>query len=270
MKNQFGGIKNLMYGFLFTAAYNILHPVLFAERRLSMLKAKRFAVEEGSKPHPKISIVVLTFNALEYVKKCLESLQKYRPENCEIIVVDNGSNLETVEYLKGKKQDGLIDKLHLSNENNYFAKGNNIGVSLASGDSEYILLLNSDVEIISPGWLLPLINLAEPRCIVSLGITGKPVLRPDGWCFLVDRKTYGDFGGLNEYYKMNWGITELTGKALQRGIAVKSVINPGRYIVHYGQKSYLKKKAGGEKFNQMPAGEVISLFKGKPVELFKV
>jgi len=51
----------------------------------------------------KTSIIILTKNSLSFTKKCLESLIAYT-DNFELIIVDNGSDKETVDYLK------LLDK----------------------------------------------------------------------------------------------------------------------------------------------------------------
>jgi glycosyltransferase involved in cell wall biosynthesis len=45
------------------------------------------------------SIVILTYNQLEYIKLCIESIRKYTAVPYEIIIVDNASNDGTVEYL---------------------------------------------------------------------------------------------------------------------------------------------------------------------------
>lgn len=93
------------------------------------------------------SIVILTYNQLEYTKLCIESIRKFTPkEKYELIVVDNNSNDETVKWLK--EQDDI--KLILNNENYGVAKGCNQGIKISNGDN--ILLLNNDT-IVTPNWL---------------------------------------------------------------------------------------------------------------------
>jgi len=49
----------------------------------------------------KTSIIILTHNQLDYTKQCIESITKYTKEGSyEIIIVDNHSTNETVEWLK--------------------------------------------------------------------------------------------------------------------------------------------------------------------------
>ena len=103
---------------------------------------------------------MLTYNAPRYVKKSIVSLKKLTSnQNYELIVVDNDSKHPTVRTLYKLKSRGLVDKLYYNSNNDLFAKGNNIAARLASEDSDYYLLLNSDVEIKSPDWLDKLIEL---------------------------------------------------------------------------------------------------------------
>lgn len=67
-----------------------------------------------------ISIVILTFNNIEYTKKCIESIRKHtNKEEYEVIVVDNNSTDETREW--SPKQKDL--KIILNDENVGFPKG---------------------------------------------------------------------------------------------------------------------------------------------------
>ncbi len=98
----------------------------------------------------KTSIVILTYNQLDYTKLCIESIRKYtEPETYELIVVDNHSTDETVKWLKTQ-----IDiKCIFNEQNNGFPKGCNQGIEIANGSE--ILLLNNDT-IATTNWLLNL------------------------------------------------------------------------------------------------------------------
>ena len=96
----------------------------------------------------KTSIIILTYNNLEYTKGCLESIQKYTEEGTyELIIIDNHSTDQTVEWLK--KQKNL--KVIYNEENLGFPKGCNQGIQLASKEND-ILLLNNDT-IVTANWL---------------------------------------------------------------------------------------------------------------------
>lgn len=104
----------------------------------------------------KTSIVILTHNKLDYTKLCIESIRKYTPKwSYEIIVVDNNSTDDTVNWLKQQKDIKTI----FNNENLGFPKGCNQGIEIATGDN--ILLLNNDT-IVTHNWLE---NLVE--CLYS-------------------------------------------------------------------------------------------------------
>ena len=87
----------------------------------------------------KISIVVLSWNTKDLLKKCLKSIPFY----AEVIIVDNGSKDGTVHFLNSLKWPNL--KIIKNKKNLGFAKGNNQGIKAATGD--LIMLLNSDTVV---------------------------------------------------------------------------------------------------------------------------
>lgn len=91
-----------------------------------------------------VSIVIINYNTSALTIKCIESLYQYNNGfEYEIILVDNAS-IECDANLFKEKFPNI--KLIKSKENLGFAGGNNLGISHAIG--EYILLLNSDTELI--------------------------------------------------------------------------------------------------------------------------
>ncbi len=113
------------------------------------------------------SIVILTFNQLEYTKKCVKSLRKHTPEPHEIIFVDNGSTDGTVKWLKTQVKENRNYKLIENKQNLGFAKGCNQGIEMSEG--EFILLLNNDV-VVSEYWLSGLLDCLNQA--PSAGIVG--------------------------------------------------------------------------------------------------
>jgi O-antigen biosynthesis protein len=93
------------------------------------------------------SIVIATFNKLDYTQQCIQSIRDYTEAGTyEIIVVDNHSTDETVEWL----QQQTDIKTVFNKENMGFPKACNQGIEVAMGNS--ILLLNNDT-IVTAGWL---------------------------------------------------------------------------------------------------------------------
>lgn len=100
------------------------------------------------------SVVILSFNQVEFTKNCLESIRKYTTTPYEIIIIDNNSNQETINYLEEQKDIILIK----NSENKGFAGGCNQGIEMAKG--EYILLLNNDT-IVTNNYLTNMIDTLE-------------------------------------------------------------------------------------------------------------
>ena len=88
----------------------------------------------------KTSIIILSYNSLEYTKLCIESIRMTIPEYVrEIIVVDNASEDESVKWLR--EQDDII--LIENKENKGFPAGCNQGIQASSPYTD-IFLLNND------------------------------------------------------------------------------------------------------------------------------
>lgn len=86
-----------------------------------------------------LSIIIVSYNAKDYLLNCLKSLDlKY-----EIIIIDNASTDCSVEEIKKKYPQVKIIK---NNNNIGFAAANNQGIKQANG--RYILLLNPDTKIL--------------------------------------------------------------------------------------------------------------------------
>jgi GT2 family glycosyltransferase len=91
---------------------------------------------------PVASIVILTYNNLEYTRLCLESLYaKTRVPEFETIIVDNASSDGTPGFLQEFTDTHPNARAILNSANEGFARGNNIGTAAATG--EYLVFLNN-------------------------------------------------------------------------------------------------------------------------------
>lgn len=184
---------------------------------------------------------MLTHNAPEYVRESIETLQnitaKSELQNLELIVWDNSSNEETVNLLKELKAQNKIDKLHFSDINYFFSKGNNLAVKLADEKTDCYLLLNSDVSIKNSKWLKKLVNykIKGNFAGVSYGVANYPG-RCDGYCFLIEKKLYDKYQ-LDENYEWWWGLTKFQADILHDGHNLLALDYHDGEIVHYGGKS---------------------------------
>jgi GT2 family glycosyltransferase len=91
---------------------------------------------------PLFSIIIVTYNGLSDLRKCLASIENQISCDWEMIVVDNGSTDGTIEFLRTYPSPYV--HCVLLNSNVGFAKANNIGFQHARGS--WIFLLNNDTE----------------------------------------------------------------------------------------------------------------------------
>jgi GT2 family glycosyltransferase len=115
------------------------------------------------------SIIIVTYNHKKYLNLCIQSihLQDYP---CEIILVDNGSNDGTPDFVENFFPDVKV----IRNKNTGYGAGNNLGVSHSEG--KYIVLLNPDT-IVEKNWLREII---EPLRKNDRIITTPKILMYDG------------------------------------------------------------------------------------------
>lgn len=97
---------------------------------------------EADEAMKKLSVVTVTYNEGQVLKRYAQSLKKALAEiPSETWIVDNASNSETKEVLRGLKGFKVI----LNKENEGFGRANN--EALRKVQSDYVLILNPDTEI---------------------------------------------------------------------------------------------------------------------------
>jgi GT2 family glycosyltransferase len=109
---------------------------------------------------PAVSIIIVNWNGLKHLPRCLEALVRQTFTDFEVLVIDNGSTDKSVDGLEQRWPDIKVTRL---NQNVGFAAANNLGAHLARG--HWLALLNSDA-FPEPDWLEKLLRAAErhPEC----------------------------------------------------------------------------------------------------------
>lgn len=102
----------------------------------------------------KVAVVILNWNGKSFLEKFLPNVLKYST-NAQVIVADNQSTDNSVEYLKTYFPQVLTI---INAANDGFAKGYNIALKQVNAD--YYVLLNSDVEV-TENWIDPIITLLD-------------------------------------------------------------------------------------------------------------
>ncbi len=120
---------------------------------------------------PDVTVVMLTYNRWDLTRQALSLLAEVTEPRYEVVIVDNASTDGTLDEL-----DRVRGATILRNPRNLgFGPGNNQGAALARG--RHLLLLNSDAWV-RPGWLAPLIDVADGDARVAA--VAPKLLYPDG------------------------------------------------------------------------------------------
>ena len=211
----------------------------------------------------KVSIIIPTYNNLEYTKKCLEAIRKKtNKELYEIIVVDNASSDDTPLFLKSQKDIVYI----LNKKNNNFSGACNQGADIAKG--EIFLFLNNDTEV-HENWLEPLIDIIKKEKMI--GAVGSKLLFSDGKiqhagiavfdskipehiyrlspankkyvnkrrefqavtaaCIAIPKNIFDQVGGFDEYYRNGYEDMDLCFKIGKAGY--KIIYEPKSVVTHH-------------------------------------
>lgn len=114
----------------------------------------------------KVSIIIVNWNGLHHLKKCLPTLIKINYPNYEIVVVDNYSNDGSLEYINKNYPKCRV----IQNKRNLgFAGGNNVGYKKAKGG--YILFLNNDTYV-TKTFVTEMVNVLESDSSIA-GVQAK-------------------------------------------------------------------------------------------------
>src|SRR5690606_14046053 len=89
-----------------------------------------------------LSVITVNYRQSEYTNGLLRSIKQTACQQLEVIVVDNGSEVDNGQLFRSIYPSTPILR---SEKNLGFAGGNNLGIEHATGD--YLLFLNNDTEI---------------------------------------------------------------------------------------------------------------------------
>ncbi len=228
-------------------------------------------IEQAFRESPFFSIIIPVFNSLFYLRKLLSSILNSKFSLLEVIIIDNGSNDGTEDFIKKNYPFFLYRKL---SRNFGFPKAVNEGVKLSKG--KYILVMNADIIIEkkffsnfyrrinkSPdiGMWQPLILYPEGRKIYSKGLyisrarrfynigEGKiyngekkeeEIFGPSGCCAIYKRELMEDIKIKNEYFDEDFFFLledfDLAWRARRKGW--KTIYYPGAVAYHFGRITF--------------------------------
>ncbi len=124
------------------------------------------------------SVIIVSYNKLPYTRLFLESLLQSDPLPAQVIVVDNGSDRPTQEWLLGfagpARTHGLDYSLLLNEDNRGACTARNQALELARG--QYVAFADNDLVVRSRDWLATLAVRLESA--PETGIAGPKLVFP--------------------------------------------------------------------------------------------
>lgn len=218
---------------------------------------------------PKVFIIILNYNGVDFLKKTLTSVLQVDYPNLEIVLVDNNSRDGSFEDARRIFPKIVCIK---NSENLGFSAGNNIGIEYAlERGADYILLLNYDTQV-KKDFLTPLVDMLEKD--KKIGIASPIILEsetPNVWfsggkidwlkmktehlknnlkenyfhsdyitgCAMIIRKeVFKEIGLLDEDYFLYWEDADFSVRAKKAGYTL--AVCAGSQIRHF-EKSQEKK-----------------------------
>lgn len=201
-------------------------------------------------------VVIPSYNGLPLLKKHLPEVIKHSPANTKIIIVDDGGNDDTCEYLKEKYQS--VTCLH-HEKNLGFTKSVNLGFAAATAD--LVVLLNNDVSP-KPGYLSNMSRYFEKADLFAVTLnettsswpqvsfsgklqyirgTDKDRPRYSAWASggsaVFRRDIWKLLGGFDEIYSPGyWEDIDLGWRAWKAGYSI--VWDPESKVVHQHESTF--------------------------------
>ncbi len=245
---------------------------------------------------PSVTVIVLNWNSKEYLDPCLGALQQLDYPHVELLVVDNGSSDDSVDYIRTNFPSLPL----IANERNLgYAGGNNLG--LKASDADILVVLNPDV-VVPRDWLRVLVSyfVADPTIGVAgclLRFPGADLIQhagggidfPQGWsrhigagetdirrhaavmdvdyvigaAFAIRRQLFARIGGFDETFFLYYEDVDYCYRARDAGYRV--VYAPTPPAVHH--EAVTTRKESQFYLEQVHAGRWRFLLKHAPIEV---
>lgn len=233
------------------------------------------------------SIIILSYNTIDYLQMCIESIRGFTEEGSyELIVVDNASTDGSSQWIAQQPDIRAI----FNTENKGFPGGCNQGLAIAKGDD--LLLLNSDV-IVTPRWLEQLKkalysskDVGAVSCVTNKCSNGQQIEMPYkefdinlmldfaekhnhsnpqlwtmhftlvGFCYLFKREIYDAIGGLDEAFSPgNYEDDDYSFRINLLGY--QTLLCRDTFIHHFGSGSFIKKRTPEEELEHAKSVDLL-------------
>lgn len=106
----------------------------------------------------KATICIVNYKTLDFVKLCLRSIRKFTHYPYEVIVVDNNSQDESLEYLKSLKWIRLLERNTKDDIGGGYSHGAALQLGRENCNTEFFISMHSDTFVQEENWLTELIR----------------------------------------------------------------------------------------------------------------
>lgn len=127
----------------------------------------------------KATICIVNYKTLDMTRLCLRSIRKFTKYPYEVIVVDNDSRDESLDYLRGLEWIQLIERKPNPGEpGGGYAHAAALDMGLDKCNTEFFISLHSDVFVKQSGWLGDLMKRFNNAPKIACVGTGKIEMLP--------------------------------------------------------------------------------------------
>jgi len=212
---------------------------------------------------PLVSVIIVNFNGKTHLEECLKSLMNITHPKFEVILVDNNSTDDSIQFVTDHYPSVIILKL---DTNRGFAEPNNMGAKIAKSD--FFLFLNNDT-IVTSNFISEMVKIIETDD--KIAICQSLLLKPDGSIdssgdfidelgiaynsttpvnhvreitsargasMLVRKKVFEDLGGFDDKFFVSFEDVDFGWRSWIAGY--KTVLIPKSIVYHSGGKTYEK------------------------------
>ena len=132
---------------------------------------RQLVPQELSVASEKVSIIVLNWNGLPFLKRALLSIVSLTDEPYELIIIDNGSSDGSKDFIGDFVRDhtNLEVEAIFNRRNLYFSKAYNQGFQASSRSSPYAMVFCNDVEVKERGWLRDFTKAMRAEGTIAVG-----------------------------------------------------------------------------------------------------
>ncbi len=136
----------------------------------------------------KVTICIVNYKTFDFTRLCLRSIRKFTAYPYEVLVIDNNSQDDSLEYLKKLKWIRLVQRDTSKDKSGSFSHAAALDLGLANCETEFFASMHSDAFVQKAGWLAYLVDYFDNDSKIACVGTGKLELKPQ-WQVWLQRVT---------------------------------------------------------------------------------